>query len=171
MKHTITLFFAFCLLFVFFLGCGGGKEVPPGFPAKLTPTTVTLLKDGQPVAEAAVSLISEPPTPYLISAMTDAAGVAKLQTTINAYSAAGAPAGSYKILISKQVQFPEDNETDEALRDQRKAQTDKEKADLLKASGILPDWSNIEKTPFKLTVPAEEKSFTIDVSDSGTFVQ
>ncbi|MCL2742228.1 MAG: carboxypeptidase-like regulatory domain-containing protein [Planctomycetaceae bacterium] len=163
-----------CLLS--FSGCGGGQAVPPGFPAKLTSVTITLQNSGQPVHEAAVSLIAEPPEPYLVSAITNTAGTAKPQTIINAFSREGVPPGTYKVLIKNQMKStvpelrPEDA-TDSAKEAEYQAKVEKERAEQQKQSGISPDWSDIKKTPFKLTIPNEAKSITIEFSDTKTFEQ
>ncbi|MDR2704421.1 MAG: carboxypeptidase-like regulatory domain-containing protein [Planctomycetaceae bacterium] len=173
MKHILCLF----LFVVLLTGCGE-KKVPPEFPTKLTSINVTLLKDGKPIDEAAISLISESQTPYLISAMTNASGVAKLETTVNTYSQIGVPPGIYKVLIMKQMKTtipdpPPDKQSSMSETEMRDLQMrqDKERAELQKQSGISLDWNNLKKTPFQLTIPDSGKSFTIDVSDTKTFVQ
>ncbi|GHT37205.1 hypothetical protein FACS189427_09880 [Planctomycetales bacterium] len=146
--------------------------MPQNFPAKLTPSTVTLLKDGKPIDNAAIVLIAESATPFLVSAMTNSAGIAKPETSINTYSRVGVPAGTYKVLIMKQVNTvsPADEEPDATKRAELEAKARREKTEQQK-SGLSPDWNDINKTPFKLTVPENGKSFTIEISDTKTFVQ
>jgi len=167
MKHLIPLVLAAFVV----AGCGG-KPVPPDFPSKLTPTTVTLVKDGKPIDGAAVSLMTETPTPYLVSAVTNSNGLAALETQINVYTRPGVPAGTYKVLISKEIQpqtsEPSPQEEIELGAEKVKAiraQIAKEKEEIRKTNPVLPEWNNIKKTPFTLTVPDSGGTFTIDVAN------
>lgn len=79
-------------------GCQRAVDKPANLP-ELFPLTVTVLQEGTPVPGAFVRLIPEDPAmPWSCGATTDDGGEAVINT-IGQYP--GAPAGRYKVLISK----------------------------------------------------------------------
>ena len=79
-------------------GCQRAIEKPANLP-QLFPLTVTVLQEGTPVPGAFVRLLPDDPAmPWSCGATTDAGGEAVIKT-IGQYP--GAPAGRYKVLISK----------------------------------------------------------------------
>ena len=85
-----------CLCFAL-NGCGGVKP-PDGLPA-LHPTTITVIQDGQPLADASVVLVPmDPSNTWHAGATTNAAGKASLQTHVQ-YD--GVAQGKYYIVVSK----------------------------------------------------------------------
>ena len=79
-------------------GCGGAK-MPPGMP-KLYQVTCSVIQDGQPLADAVVSLIPEETgNQWSSGGVTDAKGQLKL-VTYGQFP--GVPAGQYKVCIAKQ---------------------------------------------------------------------
>jgi hypothetical protein len=173
MKHFIC--FAMCV--VFFTGCSGTQQ-PDGFPTGLVPVEVKLLNSGKPIAKAGVLLVSEQQTKHRVAGNTDETGTVKLETAINNYSKIGVPAGTYHVLVLVQLQPALADLTQDELSSKSEAEVkqyhdkqDKEREGLRKQIGIPLDWEDIAKTPVKLTIPSGGKSFTIDVSDTKTFVQ
>ena len=78
------------------VGCG--PKLPDGMP-KLNPTTITVIQDGQPLAEAMVTLKAvDESSKWTSGGMTDAKGVATI-VTHGQYK--GVPAGKYKVAVAK----------------------------------------------------------------------
>ncbi|MDR1493108.1 MAG: carboxypeptidase-like regulatory domain-containing protein [Planctomycetaceae bacterium] len=168
-----------CIVCVLFLigaaGCHSSK-IPDGFPQSLTPFTVKLQNQGQPVEGAAVSLISEDANAgYLATALTGNDGIAKLETSINVFSRPGVPAGKYKGIIAYRPKVPSDLTLEEkgTLSD---SEIVKREAMITKELGALPEivpknWGNFNTTPVRITVPESGGSITIETTDPKTFVQ
>lgn len=91
----------FALTAAMLLGSGCGSASDPDLP-KLFPVSGIVTLDGAAVARAQVSFIPQGSTPGSgTMGMTDAAGKYELTTM---HQGAGAPAGEYKVVISKLVQ-------------------------------------------------------------------
>ena len=97
-QKSILLILLFCGIAVGGFGCQRENR-PPGMP-NLYPTTVSVIQDGKPLAEAVVALIPEDAANQWSSGgVTDARG----QLTLMTYGQfRGVPAGKYKVCISKQ---------------------------------------------------------------------
>lgn len=111
------------LLFAVVLCVGCGPKKPDGVPS-LFPTTVTIVKSGTPVANANVIFVAGEGTAsgsWSVSGITDATGVAKIETSQGDWKAPGAPEGEYKFYITKLAQIeepeqPADIETNEEAK-------------------------------------------------------
>ena len=80
-------------------GCGGQK-LPSDLP-KLYPTVITIVQEGKPLSDALVALVNvDSSISWSCVARTDASGMATMQTN-GMYL--GAPEGTYKVTVSKQV--------------------------------------------------------------------
>lgn len=93
--------FAALLTALVFLGLsvGCGKvDVPAGLPV-LHPVVITVLQDGQPLAEASVAMYAEG-SKWTVGGSTDAKGRALIRT-LGKYP--GAPEGTYKVCIIKEL--------------------------------------------------------------------
>jgi len=77
-------------------GCGGEPK-PDGLP-QLYPVTLTFMQGGEPCAEAIVTLVPESGSPWGTGGVTNANGSVAVQTH---GKFPGAPAGKYKIIVSK----------------------------------------------------------------------
>ena len=84
-----------------FAGCGGEPE-PEGLP-KRYPVTLTFTQEGEPCVEAIVTLFPESDSPWGTGGITDANGSVKVQTH---GKFPGAPAGKYKVTVSKTESGP-----------------------------------------------------------------
>jgi len=86
------------LLLVTCAGCFGGPQKPAGLP-ELHPLTLTLTQDGQPLADAIVSLKSlDNANIWAVGGTSDTQGAVKVMT---AGDFPGAPAGQYKVTVIK----------------------------------------------------------------------
>jgi len=97
MKHIthITLL----LLCVCLFGCGEAKY-PPDWP-KTYPCTITVTKDGKPYEGVTLTLSrTENHGSWAVSGLTDASGVAEIETSWTKASEKGAPEGTFKITAS-----------------------------------------------------------------------
>lgn len=82
-------------------GCGPKK--PAGMP-KTKPLTITVLKDGAPLADCTILLVDSSNTGgWTVSGTTGADGKAAIQTIMGAYIAKGAPDGIYKAALTVPV--------------------------------------------------------------------
>ena len=77
-------------------GCGGEPK-PDGLP-KLYPVTLTFTQNGEPCADAIVTLVPVSDSPWGTGGITNANGNVRVQTH---GKFPGAPAGKYKITVSK----------------------------------------------------------------------
>lgn len=79
---------------------GCAPKLPDGMP-KLNPTTITVIQDGQPLANAMITLqATDGANKWSSGGETDAKGVATM-VTHGQYK--GVPAGKYKVAVSKTV--------------------------------------------------------------------
>lgn len=93
MKHIIFAIVLLCL----FIGCNEQK-LPSDMP-ELIQCTVTVIQDGKPLPDATVVFQNtDVLTRFVVGGRTDAKGVAVIRTDAR-YD--GAPAGNYKIGVSK----------------------------------------------------------------------
>ena len=88
-----------CLLVLAAVGCGNKNSRPADLPEDMSPCSVTITQDGQPLAGATVAFEYETPVKYTTSGTTDDKGVAIMQT----YGFAGAQIGTAKVVVSKLV--------------------------------------------------------------------
>jgi len=153
-----------CAMFV--VGCGPKKPegIPPLFPAQ-----VTVQDAGSPIANANVLLIGGPVGSWSTTGVTNASGVAVITTSQGSWKSNGAPAGDYKIYITKVVEvqqdpLPPDQQNDSAAMERHSA----EYLRLLAATPkIIPEILTKPATsPLTLTVSADGKAeLVVDVSE------
>ena len=98
LRLSVLCAVAFCAAFA---GCGGEPE-PEGLP-KRYPVTLTFTQEGEPCVEAIVTLFPESDSPWGTGGITDANGSVKVQTH---GKFPGAPAGKYKVTVSKTESGP-----------------------------------------------------------------
>lgn len=116
MRYIHVAFLALVALSCCLIGCGPKK--PAGIP-KLVPATITVVRESAPVANANVFLVAQEGTPtgsWSTVGLSDAKGVAVLQTTQGAWNSNGVPEGEYKVYFTKipkieEPELPADVET------------------------------------------------------------
>ena len=152
-----------CVLLV--AGCGQKK--PEGFP-DIYPATVTVQNAGAPIADATVLFAGGPSGSWSVAGVTNTRGVAVITTSQGAWQSKGAPAGDYKVYITKvpdiqQAPLPEELQNDSAALEKHSAEYLKLLND---APKIIPEsLTNPAKTPLTLRVSAGGTAeLTVDVS-------
>jgi hypothetical protein len=135
------------LVFVMFSGCGGDKSRPVDLP-KLFPCKITATQEGQPLVGGTVSLRSvDTSAKYGVSSgTTDDTGIATLRTQ----GFIGAPAGKYKVLVTKIV--------NEELDKRTKRLGEPEKYNLVEKK-----YSDVETTDVEFEIVSGKNEFSIEV--------
>lgn len=137
------------IVFVLLLGCRAGEPTPDGMP-ELFRVRLSILQEGQPLADASVRLIPEDATsPWSSGGSTDSRGVAVIRTH-GKY--AGVPAGSYSITVSK-VEMPAARSVDQDPLEVPPNQNDSS-YDL-----VPPEFSDPAQTPLRLEVSAGKDTY------------
>lgn len=149
-----------CVACGLILGCQGQKK-PADLP-ELYPVKVTIIQDGAPLEGATVSLYDTTGSSrFTVGAKTDAKGVASLKTDAK-YD--GAPAGNYKVLVSKafipevSTEVPPEDPAARAEFDKKMQEANSQQADLVDLKFKRPN-----STPETLEVTASGAEATIDV--------
>ena len=158
------------LLVTGLLLCAGCKRgnVPEELK-NLVPVTVTVTDGSQPLQGVTVRLGSKNPQGLFASVgITDANGVAQIESTRSSYTGKGAPAGTYSVVVSKPVDIPEDLQPQEEDQDDPAAAMAKQaKRDaFLKQNQAIPVVLTQSATsPIELTV-AEKTGATTEIDIS-----
>ena len=123
------------------------------------PVKVTVIQDGNPLEGAAVTLIADGQgTRFSTGGITDKNGVATIKTDAEW---PGAPAGKYKVCISKVVSPPPQRvEPSMTYEDIKKME--KERAAQMKST-VPPQFSKASTTPLSLEVTSGEVTETFDI--------
>ena len=155
-----------CVLFT--VGCGTKKPdgIPPLYPAK-----VTVNNGASPIAEASVFLVLQEGTSsgWAANGVTDVNGVAVINTSQGDWKSKGAPAGEYKIYITRRPDVKEDPMPDEIKNDsdamERFAAEQWKK--IQNAPKLIPEkLTNPAQSPLKLTVSTSGTAeLTVDISE------
>ena len=156
----LAITFVLCIL----SGCKQQKR-PEGFPA-LFPCTVTVTQENKPLEGASVRLLPESGSfEWIIAGTTDASGTAKIFTHADF---AGAPAGTFKVLISKnemepsKLVQPKDKMSDEWKEWFAKWQEEK----LATFRYVKPEYDNVKTTPHSITITKGNNKGTFDVGEA-----
>lgn len=150
-------FSTFLILYVLFClaGCSGEPR-PAGFP-KLYPVTLKVSQEGTPLEGAFVQLQSnDPAMTWTTSGTTDANGAAVLWT-YGKYK--GAPAGTFKVTVMKDINEGEKEYTD-ALDRQDVAAAAKVK--VRSFSYVEELYTSFSKTPIEIEITKSTRSLDID---------
>ena len=159
------IFLAVTLVLCLLSGCNRQKR-PDGMPP-LFPCDITITQDGKPLDEADVRLVLESgTTDWITAGKTNASGVAKLSTHAQF---AGAPAGTFKVLVSKNVPAPskypmpaQDASPDEWSEWRGKVQL--ETCPLVRY--VKPEYENANTTPHSITITKGKNTATFNVGEA-----
>jgi hypothetical protein len=141
-----------------FLGCRG-EHLPPDLP-KLYSVILTIVQDGQPLNGASVVVVNEnyASSPWAAGGVTNEQGQVKLRTE-GKY--AGAPAGNYKVTVTKveepNIELPEDSSS---------PQYNKKVKEIQDNTFYLVDdkFTKLNTTPLRIEITPSTKNFELDVS-------
>jgi hypothetical protein len=171
-NYIITGMFLFVL--VVLIGCK--QKFPDNFPQKLVPFEVKLTHNGSPIKWAAISFLQEDGNlQYLVTAYTNANGIAKMETTMNIFSKLGVPSGTYTVIITHSPTPPSrlpNTDLSKMNNTELNAYYKKIDAEIAAMPHPVPkEWDNLKTTPIKITVPEKGGTITIEITDNKTFVQ
>jgi len=146
MQSSITHFFCLTVGLIMVAGCDASGKRPADMP-KLYPTTITITQADAPLADAMVNmrLADGSQSKWYSGGATDVNGVV---TILTQGGSPGAPAGKYKVLVTKVTSEP--NPRDPELS--------------LTFSLVEPQYADFARTPLEIEIKAEPaNSFTLDV--------
>lgn len=157
----------FSLLFLSILSVvisGCGKKKPADFPEVL-PFTVKVVDGSTPIEGVQVFFIYDGNP--VVSGLTNAQGIAEITTMYQKYTAKGAPAGEYKVQLSKEP-LAEHWKSPEEQMQMTKEEKDAYLNEWLTKCKALPreipaNWGNYDKTPLTASVSIDSKEITFDV--------
>lgn len=144
----------FLIILTVFLetGCSSGPDPPEGMPT-LHPVKITLLQDGKPVESASVRLVPNgKPSSWYSGGSSDAQGMVAIKTHGQFL---GAPAGNYKVTITK-IETP--TASNSSLENLNQATHQDSSFDL-----VDPKFGSPAKTPLLIEVAegSNEKEFEL----------
>jgi hypothetical protein len=173
MKKCLTMV-VILIICTFVFGCSSQK-IPDGFPSKLVPFSVTLLNEGKPVNNTSIVFVAENALPYNAIGYTDTNGTAALATSINNYSQKGVPPETYKAIVTQNFNAPSEV-PGEQLSKMSFEEQDAYKAKITQEIAAIPkivpaQWSNVNETPIKITVPPNGGNIIIEITDPKTYQQ
>ncbi|MDR0338356.1 MAG: Ig-like domain-containing protein [Planctomycetaceae bacterium] len=164
----ITLLFCTLTILLFCVGC---NDVPvPDELKNLCPVTITVTDGDQAMEGVSVSLSAKTSGGAWASrGVTDAKGVAVIQTTRASYSGKGTPIGDYKVTLIKTVELPpelEPKEEDQNLTPQDAIAKQAKQEAFYEKNRIIPKILADSKTsPIELTVAGKNATIlTIDIA-------
>ncbi len=168
MQLRILTAFVFFAAIPWVVGCGPArpKEMP-----ETAPCSVSVLKDGQPVADVVVSLYREEGNgSMLIEGTTNSSGVAKIKTRWGAYMTNGVPVGTLKVTIDKYVAVPDETVTAEESAmwtPQQSAKYERERQALIDSLRVIPKTiADVTLTPLTVSVaPSTGATLEVELSD------
>jgi hypothetical protein len=164
-KVKMRYFVMLSLLF-FAIGC---SQTPPELKG-LYPVTVTVTENDKPLEGIVVSLVNkQPQTLRGCSGVTDSNGVAVIVTKIRDLSGNGVASGEYKVILSKNIDFPEDlrwkpEETSLPMKEQQDWAI-KRNAFLEKNDVIPKKFQSQNTSPLDLTVSNQSVELKVNVAE------
>jgi hypothetical protein len=150
------------LVIVFLIGCRPA-EMPTTIPCK-----ITVVNDGVPQVGYDVGLRSVTGNGSLsIMGYTNSSGVTNIQTRLANYKVSGAPAGTYKVTIDKQVQLPSDGvDTSRFSEAELNAYIAKRAEEAEKLRTVPVRLTNASTTPFEIKLePGGTAQWTFDLKE------
>jgi len=129
------------------------KKRPEGLP-ELYPCTIKIIQEGNPLAGASVSLVAQDPAlmRWPSGGNTNEEGIVKIAT----YGFSGAPAGQFKVIVSKVESVGGVHNAEEAKRQMEGEDFGKEETFNL----IDPVYRDQTSTPFAIEVKASKENTT-----------
>jgi hypothetical protein len=164
---TLTLVLSFIVSFSLIAGCGGAKK-PSGFP-DLVPHSIVVKNGGVAEAGVSVSLLPENLSgSWAVGGTTDAEGKTKLATFQGDYTKFGAPAGKFKVVLSKTVRPASEVSEEEYIRmsqGERDVYGQKMAEEMKKLPIIVPESLTTSKTPLTIDISKETPETVVELND------
>lgn len=163
MMQFTRIFLVLTLFLCILSGCSR-QERPDGLPT-LYPCTITVTQGGQPLEGALVRLVPESGSSgWTIGGKTKENGTAKIITHTDF---AGAPAGVFKVLISKVEKAPSKYEQPKDIHSQEwKEWFGKSSNEVLPTFRyVKAEFGDITKTPNSITIEKGKNNATFDVGE------
>jgi hypothetical protein len=164
MKHS--LFFAAIFVVCTFAGCSGR----PSELKNLSPVSITVVKDGQPLEDVEVMLFARQSSEvWACSGRTNSNGTAAMVSSVRESSAPGAKAGAYAVVLRKPPQLPPELKPalpGAAVSAQEAAAQQAKRTEFENKNRVVPKVLEAkETTPIELTVTEKTSAtLTIDVA-------
>ena len=163
-----TTIFSLLVLSAFAIGCSS----KPSELRNLSPVTITVLKDGQPLSDVEVRLLPRQDIGiWACSGRTDGSGVASVTTTLRTHFAPGARAATYAVILNKQPELPPElaptaAEISASLSEQESEVLNAKRTAFVEKNRIIPKTLESEATtPIELVVTENNSvTLTIDVA-------
>lgn len=145
-----------CLLLLVLFVSGCAERRPPGFPT-LYPVTLHVTQEGEPLADASVSLrwIDNSMT-WSIGGTTDEKGNVRLATH---GKFEGAPLGKFKVVVFKTVSIGEKEYEEASNRGDLKAA---EKIDVQVFSHVENRYNSPDTTPIEIEITKKDRLIEVD---------
>ena len=165
---TFRLSLSTALILTLFVGCSDNK--PAGFP-EVHPTTITILRSGDPLSEVNVILEAIEPAFHNIvySGETNARGIAVMSTIYPGYRARGLPVGEYIVVLARQDVIEGERPREEINRmSPEEAAAYSAELERLRRNHtptIPPHLGDFAASPLRVTVERGSNDFTLDISD------
>jgi len=158
-----------CCLLLSFLGIvlTGCDSAPPGFP-KVVPCKLTVVKDGVPLPEVVVMLVSEGEKEWFASGNSGQDGVVEIQTLLGDYVRKGAPPGKHKVTLRQipqtqtqysQVEFFNMTPAEKQAAMQQQAKEREE------SRSFPTEFEYATSTPITIEVVGPKTEISLNVSD------
>jgi hypothetical protein len=164
-----TLLSIILLVFVLLVCSGCGTQLPEELK-NLAPVTITVMDGSQPLEGVAVALNSKGGAKgfFVCTGVTDAKGVAKIESTRSSCTGKGAPPGTYSVVLVKPVDIPPELEPREEDQDNPAAATARQaklNAFLKEKQAIPMMLTQSTSSPVELTV-MEKSGATAEIDIS-----
>ncbi|MDR2170179.1 MAG: Ig-like domain-containing protein [Planctomycetaceae bacterium] len=166
-KMMINRLIIFANLFALFFIVSGCSKKPSDFP-QVYSCTITVVNNGKPIEGATVTFNYESTGAVTVTAITDAQGIAKMQSLQLSYATNGAPAGKAKILLQKYPVIA-DTRTPEEKKGKTVEEREAFKQSLIDKINAtpreIPDlFANLETTPLTIEIENKTTNLTIDIA-------
>ncbi len=167
--RKLSCFFALATAAICVVAVGCGPKAPADMP-ETHPFKVKVVNGSEPIADVDVFFIATSGN-VTINGKTDKSGVAEISSTLQNYTASGAPAGEYRITCTKDPK-PEHWKTDEERGQMSMEESNAYHAEYEAKRAEMPReipqiWQDFDKTPLSATVSAGGGEVVFDVAELG----
>ena len=167
--RKLSCFFALATAAICVVAVGCGPKAPADMP-ETHPFKVKVVNGSDAIADVDVFFIATSGN-VTINGRTDKNGVAEISTTLQNYTASGAPAGEYRITCTKDPK-PEHWKTEEERGQMSMEESNAYHAEYEEKRAEMPReipkvWQDFDKTPLSASVAAGGGEVVFDVAELG----